>query len=211
MNIKGNLTDSLHYPIKNWLKLIVVGIILLIPIVNLIGFGYYLRIIKSTLMGLDELPDLGGVRELFIDGIKILIVFIIYAILPLIFYELSFVLLTGNSAILLLVSAISVLIISIFAYMGVANMVYNNSEIAAAFRYHEILGRIVQIGWGKYILWWIIVTFMVAVAGIIIAVVGGILLYFVLGFLVFLLGYSYLVMLQARSIGLMFTLGGELR
>ena len=82
MNIKGNISDSLKYPIKNWIKIIILGIILIIPIVNLIGLGYYLRILKSTIMGLDELPDFKSVGELFIDGIKLLIVGIIYTIVP---------------------------------------------------------------------------------------------------------------------------------
>jgi hypothetical protein len=38
----------------------------------------------------------------------------------------------------------------------------------------------------------------------IIGIVGGILLFFVLGLLVFLLGYSYLVIFQSRSVALTF-------
>jgi hypothetical protein len=68
MNIGENISDSLQYPIKDWVKIIILGIIMIIPIVNFIGLGYYLRIIKSTLAGLDELPDFEGVGELFIDG-----------------------------------------------------------------------------------------------------------------------------------------------
>ena len=90
MNINENIRDSLQYPIKDWIKMIILGIILIIPIVNFIGLGYFLRIIKSTLAGLDELPDFERIGELFIDGIKIIIVCIIYAIVPLIFYALSF-------------------------------------------------------------------------------------------------------------------------
>ena len=74
MNIIENISDSLKYPIKNWVKMIILGIILIIPIVNFIGLGYYLRIIKSNLAGLDELPNFEYVGELFIDGIKLLIV-----------------------------------------------------------------------------------------------------------------------------------------
>ena len=201
MSLNGNISDSLQYPIKNWVKLIILGIILIIPIVNLIGLGYYLRIIKSTLAGLDELPDFERVGELFINGIKILIVCIIYAIVPLIFYALSF---AFPGSVFFIIATIFVIIISIFAYMGIANMAYYNSEISAALRYREIMDRIATIGWGNYILWWIILMLIITIAGFIIDIVGGILLFFVLGFLVFLLGYSYIVIFQARSIALTF-------
>ena len=201
MNIIENISDSLQFPIKNWVKMIILGIILIIPIVNFIGLGYYLRIIKSTLAGLDELPNFLGVGELFIDGIKLLIVGIIYAIMPLIFYALSF---AFPGPVFLIIAVISAIIISIFAYMGIANMAYYNSEIGAALRYREILDRITVIGWGKYMLWWIILMIIITVAGSIVGIVGGILLFFVWGFLVFLLGYSYLAIFQARSIALIF-------
>ena len=206
MNIKENINDSLQYPIKDWVKMIILGIILIIPIVNFIGLGYYLRIIKSTLAGLDELPDFERVGELFIDGMKILIVCIIYVIVPLIFYALSF---TFAGLVFFIIAAIFALIISIFAYMGIVNMAYYDSEIDAALRYREILDRITAIGWGNYILWWIVLMLIITVAGFIIGIVGGILLYFVLGFLVFLLGYSYLVIFQARSVALTFASSRE--
>lgn len=203
MNIIRNIIDSLQYPVKNWLKLIVLGIILIIPVVNLIGLGYYLRIMRATWAGLDELPDFESAGELLIDGVKVLIVCIIYAVVPLIFYALSFVF--AGSAVFLATALIFAMIISMFAYMGIANMAYYDSEMGAALRYHEILARIAAVGWGNYILWWMVMTLIVTVAGFIIGVVGGILLFFVLGFLVLLLGYSYLTIFQARSIALTFT------
>ena len=206
MNINKNISDSIHYPIKDWVKMIILGIILIIPVVNFIGLGYYLRIIKSSLAGLNELPDFESVGELFIDGIKILVVCIIYAIVPLIFYALSF---AFPGSVFFIIATIFAIIISIFAYMGIANMAYYDNEIGAALRYREILDRIAAIGWGNYIIWWIVLMLIITVAGFIIGVVGGILLFFVLGFLVFLLGYSYLLIFQARSVALTFASGIE--
>lgn len=226
MKITGNISDSLQFPLKNWVKMIMLGIILIIPIVNFIGLGYYLRIIKSTLEDLDELPGFKNVIELFIDGLKVLIVCIIYTIVPLIFYGLSLIftastfpssstyfsylpILTGISGIFFMLAAIFGVIISIFLFMGIANMVYHDCEIRAALKYHEILDRIKAIGWKSYILWWIVLMLIVTFAGVIICVVGGILLYFILGFIVFLLGYGYLAMFQARSVALTFKSCGE--
>ena len=224
MSINENITDSLQYPIKDWKKIITLGIILIIPIVNFIGLGYYSRIIKSTLTGLDEVPDFEGIEELFVDGIKIFIICIIYSIIPLIFYAFSVIFarsetvtsatttssifssylpgLTGIPLVFLILAVILTLIISIFAYIGLANMIYHDNEIGAALRYSEILDIIATIGWRNYILWWIVLTLIIIVAGFIISIVGGILLYFILGILVLLLGYSYLIIFQARSIAL---------
>jgi hypothetical protein len=202
MNINRNITDSLRYPIKGWVKLILLGMILLIPVVNFIGLGYYLRIIKSTLRGSDKLPGFERVGELFIDGIKVLVVSIIYAIVPSIFYALSQAF-PGSATFPLVVTSFA-LIISIFAYIGISNMAYHDSELGAAFRYGEILNRIAKIGWRRYIIWWILLTLIITVAGSIIGIVGGILLFWVLGLPVVLWGYSYLMIFQARSIALTF-------
>lgn len=231
MNIKGNITDSLQYPFNDWVKIIILGIIIIIPIVNFIGLGYYLRIIKSTLVGLDELPDLGHVGELFIDGLKIVIVYLIYAIVPLIFYSLSLAfagsttvpsstatsslfssylpVLTGIPLVFLIIATIFAIIINLFAYIGIANMAYYDGDMGAAFRYREILDRVASIGWGYYILWWVVIMLISIVAGLIMGIVGAILLFFVLGFLVFLLGFGYLLIFHARSVALIFTTSGE--
>ena len=57
--------------------------------------------------------------------------------------------------------------------MGIANMAYHDSEIGAALRYREILDRIAAIGWGNYILWWIVLMLIITVLGFIIGIVGG--------------------------------------
>jgi len=231
MNIKGNISDSLQYPFKDWVKIIILGIILIIPIVNFIGLGYYLRIIKSTLVGLNEPTGFERAGELFIDGIKILIVSIIYAIVPLIFYTLSLAftgfttvssstatsvsyfsylpVLTGISLVFLVIAVIFGIIFSMFAYGGIVNMAYYDGKIGAALRYREILDRVAVIGWRNYILWWLVLMLITIVAGLIIGLVGGILVYFVWGFMVFLLGYGYLVIFHARSVALAFASNGE--
>ena len=38
------------------------------------------RIIKATLAGLDELPEFDEIGEMFVDGLKIFVVAIVYAI-----------------------------------------------------------------------------------------------------------------------------------
>jgi hypothetical protein len=74
------VSNGLKYPTTGWSKVLILGIILIIPIVNFIGWGYLLRIMRATFSGIDELPDFDEIGELFIDGIKIFIIGLIAAI-----------------------------------------------------------------------------------------------------------------------------------
>jgi len=173
----------------------------MIPIINLIGFGYYLRALRSTYEGSNILPGFENIGELIINGIKLLIVCLIYAIVPLTLFALASIL----GSVLLLLSFISAMGISIFAFMGIGNMVYYNNEISAALRYKEILDTIRAVGVLKYIIWWIILFLILIVTGIAVGIIGGILLYYILGFIFLSVGYGYLTLFQARSIALTFT------
>lgn len=200
MYIHRNIIDSLKYPLKNWVKLILLGVTLMIPIVNLIGFGYYLRALRSTYEGSNILPGFENMGELFLNGIKLLIVCLIYAIIPLIFFAFAFVF----GSLFLLLTFISAMFISIFAFMGIANMVYHNNEISAAFRYQEIQETISSVGLVRYTTWWIILFLFLTVTSTVVGIIGGILLYYVLGFLFLSVGYGYITLFQARSIALTF-------
>ena len=57
MDIGEIISDSIKYPSAGWTKVVILGVILIIPIVNFIGLGYLFRIIKATFAGIDELPD----------------------------------------------------------------------------------------------------------------------------------------------------------
>lgn len=192
--------DSLRYPLKNWLKLIILGVILLIPIVNLIGLGYCLKAIRSTFEGSNLLPGFDNIGELFINGIKLFIVGLIYSAVPLILFIVASIF----GSLFLWLALLAGMAISIIAFMGIANMVYYNNDISAALRYQEIVETIGTIGWGKYIIWWIILMLILTIAGVAISIIGGVLLYYILGFIFLAVGYGYLTLFQARSIALTF-------
>lgn len=200
MYIHRNIMDSLKYPLKNWVKLIILGVILLIPVVNLIGLGYCLKAIRSTFEGSNLLPGFDNMGELFINGIKLFIVGFIYAVVPLILFIVASIF----GSLFLWLAILSGMAISIFAFMGIANMVYYNYDIGAALRYREIIETISAIGWVKYIIWWIILIFFLTVLGTIVSILGGIILYYILGFIFLALGYGYLTLFQARSIAITF-------
>jgi hypothetical protein len=215
MDIGKNISDSLRYPIQDWVKIIILAVISLIPIVDFMSGGYYLRVIKSTLAGLDEVPEFDDLGELFIDGIKLIIVGIIYLIIPLIFITIGIIfsvggaIFTGISLIFFILGAIIAILISIIGLMGIVNMAYYNSDIGAALRFNEIIERIETIGWGNYISYIIVLWIVLFVLGAIIFLISSILAFILVGFLLYFIGSAYLLMFQARSVALTFAASEE--
>ena len=80
------VSNALKYPSNGLIKVLILGVILIIPIVNFIGWGYLLRIMKATFTGFNELPDFEEAGDLFIDGLKIFVIFLIAAIPVIIVY-----------------------------------------------------------------------------------------------------------------------------
>ncbi|QUH22516.1 DUF4013 domain-containing protein [Methanobacterium alkalithermotolerans] len=60
--------------------LIFIGILIMLIAFFLVN-GYFFRVIKSTLAGLDEMPDFDDWGELTVDGLKVLLVQLIYTII----------------------------------------------------------------------------------------------------------------------------------
>lgn len=216
MEIGEIISEAIKYPSAAWGKVVILGIILIIPIVNFIGLGYLFRILKATFAGIDELPDFDSVGELFIDGLKILVVGIVYAI--------PVVIIGGIIALLLNISPtattsptsldmfalglsysvyiIVAIIIGLIQVVAIGNMALYN-ELGAAFKFSEILDRIANIGWGKYIIWYVIMVLLAIVAY---AIAGAItILTFGIGIiLAILIIYPYFSMFGVRSFALLF-------
>jgi Protein of unknown function (DUF4013) len=157
---------------KEWLLLIVATILLTIPLM-----GYTLRVLR----GEKPAPEVTGWGTLFVDGIKYLVIAIIWAIPCLIVLVLalgSFIaaIVSGNTeaamgflggAILgLLVFLVVAIITSLLATIGIVRFARTGS-MGEAFSIGAILATIGKIGWGTYILALIvlfIVQFIVAIA-----------------------------------------------
>jgi hypothetical protein len=225
MDIGEITSDAIKYPTSDWTKIIILAVILLIPIVNFIGLGYILRMLKGTLAGLDDLPEFDEVGEMFIDGLKILIVGIVYAIpiwiIALIFGLIASAIfpastttyigtdstamlfgLIGSYAIFLIVA----LIVGLVEIMAIVNMAYYDGDLGAAFRFSEILDYISRIGWGKYILTYIVIA-LVSTIIVIAAMFIGIILLFVGIFITLPIAMSYTSMFGTRAIALLFADG----
>jgi len=219
MNISDIISDSIKYPSSNWGKVLILGVIciasiLVVPI--FLVYGYVFRIIKATLAGMDELPEFDEIGDMFIDGLKILVVGIVYAI-PVWIIATIIGLITGTGmgttstsldptmmwAVLgsSIVFIIVALIVGLVEIMAIVNMAYYIGELGAAFRFSEILDRIAQIGWGKYIVTYIVI----AVISFIAFLIGWLTMLVLIGFILLpLIIVPYMAMFGSRAIALLY-------
>ena len=234
--------DSLEYSAKDWKTLLILGVMclfsfLFIPIFLVVGYNY--RVINTAVHGIingkDPLPEFNDLIEMFIDGVKVVIVQIGYLIIPIIIFLIfAFIASSINSvlsAVIMIIGTLTTLIIGVITclmtQMGICHMSYNDGSLSKAFAIKEIKEVIDEIGWFKCILTYlglIIITIVISsvvtfILGLIFAVFGisGSILgasptgIFALGVLInifvsmFLVG-PYLSIFNSRSVGLLYTM-----
>ena len=180
MKLDENLTDSINYTkiiFADLGRLLILIILSIIPIVNLIVAGYVSRVIKEPADS-KELPPLENYLGLWVQGLKIVVVAIVYMIIPLILI-VPFAFLTGLAWMafpgvplvgwvgwlvaipMLIIGLLLAFFLAIILAMAIVHMVKKDS-FGKAFAIGEILGIIGRIGWGTYILW-LIVLFVCAI------------------------------------------------
>jgi hypothetical protein len=218
MDIGEIISDSLKYPTSNWGKVLILGVImiasiLIVPIFLLIG--YLFRIIKATLAGLDELPEFDEIGEMFVDGLKVFVVGIVYSI-PVIIISTIIGAIVGSSnsatlslnpsmiwafVLVYIVYIIIAVIIGLIEVIAIANMAYYDGDLGSAFRFSEILDHIARIGWGKYIATYIVI----AIVSFIGFLIGLLTLFILVGFILLPLVIApFIYMFGARAIALLF-------
>lgn len=78
--------DFMTKLLKDAENLVLLIILNLIPIVNFIVLGYFARVVR---LDLDEPPKLSDYGDLFIEGLKLFIATLVYALIPLILVALA--------------------------------------------------------------------------------------------------------------------------
>ncbi|MDO9522465.1 MAG: DUF4013 domain-containing protein [Methanocorpusculum sp.] len=214
IEIGENLTASFGFAkeklggnIGTWL---ILSILNLIPIVNWIVYGTFVKILRG-----DE-PNLDNMGKSFVDGLLALIIGIIYMIIPII---LTIVISVGMFTIssvttvtpmstmsamspvvpvvttgvgfalmfgLILLCIIVTFLFALFAKPAVVNFARNG--FGAAFHFGEIFRMISKAGWLKYILslilFWIIFGAIILIC-LMIPILGWVILIFIMPFLYF--------------------------
>ena len=225
MDIGGIFSDSLEYPSKNLKRVVVLGVLSLFSILIIpffILFGYALRVMRKSIEGTTEPPAFDDLGAMIVDGLKYLVVSIVYFLIPMILMGVGIMSaialipsdammcgsastiasLTGSG--LFLLGFLLMLVISVIETIGVANMAHTG-KLGAAFRFGEILQIIGSIGWGKYIVWYILLTIAVLLflaVGLLVGIIP------IVGFLVYILLIApYATIFQYRATGLIYREG----
>ncbi|WP_296802958.1 DUF4013 domain-containing protein [uncultured Methanobrevibacter sp.] len=235
--------DALEYSAKDWKTLVLLGVFflfsfLLLPIFLVAGYNY--RVISNAVHGIingrDPLPEINDIVDMFVSGVKVVIVMIAYMIVPVILFVIFAILasyLNGMAGIaIMIIGCLITLIVGVIAYvmaqMGLCHMVYNDGAFSKAFDLHEIRGVIEEVGWFECIITYLgLIIITVAIAFVVSALIG--LVFTVLGFSgflfsaeaaggIFFLGMvinwlismffvgPYLGIFNSRSIGLLYTM-----
>ncbi len=201
----GNvLDDAFHYTkegifsnVNRWMKLIVAIICLGIPM-----NGYVMRIYRGT----DAAPEVDRWGTLFVDGIKLIIVGIIYAIPIMIIWVFAYggmmlaavqgdyTVMDNWSPNLGLLLALYIVEIIVGIIMPVAAIRFARmGSFSEAFNFSAILETIRNIGWINYIIALVLITLVIAIPVCIIIfgmiLVGGISMYVLGGSIIALFGF----------------------
>jgi hypothetical protein len=210
MNVKKIVWDALGYPLSDWKKVLIYGFIGLFTttavfrgfialngltnpyliaflvfielIVSIYFTGYFLRIIKTSLFGMQKLPQFNSILEMLSDGIKVFLIGIVFMI-PIIMVIIVFTVLSSTALQIIVNQALLngfnlqnligvlmslgvgigfiyaifyiILILPIFI-MSIVNMANNDDKLGAAFRFNEIYKKIGHIGWVNVIIWYLL-------------------------------------------------------
>jgi Protein of unknown function (DUF4013) len=199
MSIVEIVKESINYTLSDPKKLLMVGILLVLTdffevasslgvngiplgifgiitiIFTLLFVGYEYRIIESTIAGFIDLPEINNWPEMFINGIKILIVGIIYYIplfATLLLVLLAFIgggdypLYSSYAPVLLLIIVLLGIIINPILLVSLVNMVYHE-KFSAAFKFREIFMRLSHIGLINLVIWYFLSFLLIAALSII--------------------------------------------
>ncbi|KAF5089251.1 DUF4013 domain-containing protein [Methanobacterium aggregans] len=196
MDVGNVMTDSIKYPSSNWKKVLILGVMILFSFLIIplfVALGYFLRVLKASLAGLEDLPEFDEWVDMIVDGIKVFLVGIVYSLPAIVILAVSMIaiwgslssitamqsagmspttalgMFTGIGFVGMIVAMLYLLIITPVLYVAIANMAYNE-ELGAAFRFSEIIGLISQIGWVDLIVWYVVVILI----GFVVSFIGGI-------------------------------------
>ena len=234
--------DSFEYSAKDWKTLIILGVccffsFLLIPAFLITGYNY--RVIGTAVHGVingrDPLPEFDDLIDMFVDGVKVVIVQIVYFIIPALIF-LIFVAIAGHvggvlSSALMIVGCLITFIVGIVAFLmeqiALSHMAYNEGAFSKAFAFSEILEVIGDIGWLECLITYLgLIIITVAISVIVTTIIGAIFAVFgISGFVlgvdasgVFVLGAfvnamitmfivgPYLSIFNSRAVGLLYSM-----
>lgn len=236
MGLSDIISDSVKYPFSDIQTFLIVGVFSLLAglsnllsvsygvdgmgilvIASIVGLifalilsGYCLKVVKNAIDYSDALPEFDFVNDL-INGIKVLIISIVYFIIPLIIAILfagvgglvgaSIDHLAASLGFALIIVAIIAIIFAIFEIVALARFA-NTGQMGDAFSFGEIFEDIKKIGIGRIIGFLLVaivvmlIAFAISLAFAMIPFVGIIIADIVLG--------AFVLLFYNRGIGLLY-------
>ena len=173
----GFAKDSLVGKWLNWLLLIIVTVI---PIVNFIGIGTYLKIFRG------QEPKVEGIGKSFIDGLLAFIIAFIYMLIPGIV-----------GALLGFLGAVGSIIAAVVGFLFLlllipALIAFAKGGFGAAFAFGDHFAKIGKIGWVQYILAILVIAVIAAVIGLVCGIIP------VIGWILGLVAAPFIAILSAK-------------
>ena len=121
-------------------------------------YGYSYRVTKISVEGMingnDPLPEFDNVIDMFVDGIKVVLVYLVYLLIPFIIF-IVFAILSSSiggyaESVLMALGSLITVVAIISAYLmcmfGVANMANYDGALSKAFDFNEIIEIIKSVG-----------------------------------------------------------------
>jgi membrane-associated HD superfamily phosphohydrolase len=148
------IMKSIGFPTNDndWIKKVLIGgILLIIPIIHFVCTGYYLRAIKGGIEGRNNMPEWKEWGDLFIKGIMLFIITFVYLVIPVMMASIimfipglfesmmvfnTFFILAGS-----LICFIILILANLMFPMSLA-MFANEGSFGDAFKINEIISRI---------------------------------------------------------------------
>lgn len=183
----------LKYPFEDnqWArKLLIGGILFILPIINLISLGYLMQSLKAGLKGQQYLPEWKEWQDLFLQGLILFFITLVYLIIPAAI-SILFIFIPAIGGI---VSSILFLLFGMMIPLAAANYL-SSSKLEKAFDLREILYRLNRMFNIYFIAYFLFI--------LIIAIVAIILFLPVIG-IISILGIFYLSVVFFNFIGLAF-------
>ena len=200
-NIKYPTTDS------EWIKKILIGgILLIIPIINFIIGGYYIKTLRGSIEGKPGLPEWDDWGDLFVKGLMVAIIGFIYSLIPLIvlFVSIGGVITAAISSGDFSAGSISaivggslfsvVLMLIVCLVLPMALSIYAKEDsIGAAFRIGEILSRIKSVP-GDYIITIIVLYALLFIVNLVAAIP-------IIGWVIIIFANFYIALVASKMFG----------
>lgn len=234
--------DALEYSAKDWKTLVILGVLCLFSFFLLPAFlitGYNYRVINNAVHGIingrDPLPEFDDLVAMFVDGVKYVLIQIVYMIVPCLLFIIFAAIASqisgvASSALMLigcLITFVVFVVAELMVNMGICHMAYNDGAFTKAFALSEIKEVIDEIGWFECIVTYVGLIIITAVIAFVVTALIGLVFtafgisgavlgadpsgIFVLGALInsavsmFIIG-PYLSIFNSRSIGLLYTM-----